>query len=246
MNMNQGALLFARYSFMPNRLGYCGGQQYEELLQYCVAQESDPGLTDLLVQFQGAYPYMQFIAHANGIKDAFDKRVIEAYWLGNSLLENVNPVNFYRFLTERFSPQLSRKALEYVTAKPQVGALPHHSFHVFDVHSRLGMLGPALEVMDKCRISWGSVVSVEDGHALVNTRPLTLRGNKLALGEPEIKSAAYRIDGTGYLLQPKPGEIVSLHWDWVCDQLSSQQAADLERFTRRHLALANATLSTIA
>ena len=41
--------------------------------------------------FEGAYPYLELIASENGIADPLDARVVEAYWLGNDLLEHVGP-----------------------------------------------------------------------------------------------------------------------------------------------------------
>jgi hypothetical protein len=35
------------------------------------------------------------------------------------------------------------------------------------------------------------------------------------------------------------GDVVSLHWDWVCDRLSAHQLQHLKHFTARHLRIAN-------
>jgi hypothetical protein len=35
---------------------------------------------------------------------------------------------------------------------------------------------------------------------------------------------------------------VSLHWGWVCEVISERERANLERYTRHQLALANQTL----
>jgi hypothetical protein len=36
--------------------------------------------------------------------------------------------------------------------------------------------------------------------------------------------------------------MVSLHWGWVCEQISEDQARALERYTGQHLAIANQTI----
>lgn len=243
--MNPGTLLFARYAYMPNRLGYCGGEEHQELLQYCVARQSDAGLENLLRQFQAAYPYLQFISLANNIRDPFDARVVEAYWLGNSLLDGVDLAGFHRFLQSRFSTRLSPRALQYLLGKAPQGALPHHSFHVFDVHSRTGAFGPSLEAMEKCRIAAGKVLQIEPAQLLVSYQPLILEDGKLKLGTTKEKKVAHRVDSGSYLLKPEIGDLVSFHWDWVCDRISAQQASNLDKYTRHHLALANTTLSTL-
>ncbi len=80
--MQDGRLMFAHYALMPNRLGYCGGSDNQTLFDYCVAHESDRGMDALIHQFQAAYPYLKFIAQANGIENPLDAKVVEAYWLG--------------------------------------------------------------------------------------------------------------------------------------------------------------------
>jgi hypothetical protein len=39
-----------------------------------------------------------------------------------------------------------------------------------------------------------------------------------------------------------PGDVVSLHWNWVCELLDPAQQAELARQTEYHLRLANRTL----
>ena len=138
---SDGTLLFARYAFMPNRLSYCGGDDNKTLFEYCVANQTDPGLVNILRQFQAALPYLKLIATNNGIADPFDARVVEAYWIGNRLLDQVNMTQFYDSLNERLSSKLSSKTLNHLLSKPPLGARPHHSFHVFDVHSPCFIFG---------------------------------------------------------------------------------------------------------
>ncbi len=237
-----GTVVFARYAFMPNRLNYCGGDDNKELFDYCVARQSDPGLVDILKKFQAALPYLKLIAYTNGIADPFDLRVVEAYWIGNSLLERVDLVRFYDSLEARFAGQLNRKALGYLLSKPPLGARPHHSFHVFDVHARTGSLTHDLETMDRCRIGWGRVVEADPGRLLVSHRPLKLREGRLVLGNEEPRIITGQINGNGFVSGFQPGDWVSFHWDWLCDVLTERQVKNLERYTRYHLQLANGTL----
>ena len=240
--MQDGRLLFAHYAFMPNRLGYCGGNDYRTLLDYCIEGVADPGLEALLRQFQAAYPYLKFIANANGLSNAFDPRVVEAYWVGNELLERVDMADFYGFLTDKIGPRIPRKALQLLTDKIPSGAHPHHSFHVLDVSMKTGSLKETIEDLDRCRISWGEVESVQGDALTVRYRPLVFQQGILTLGGPVTRRAIYRADGRGYLKAPAPGDVVSLHWDWVCDVLTPRQVGRLERQTMHHIALANQTI----
>jgi hypothetical protein len=240
--VQDGRLLFAHYAFMPNRLGYCGGGDNQTLFDYCTESAADPGLEGLLRQFQAAYPYLKFIANSNGLANPFDRRVVEAYWVGNDLLEGVDMVDFHHYLAEKVGPRVSQTDLRHLLGKPPAGAHPHHSFHVLDVSMKTGALKETIEDLDRCRISWGEVASAQGDILTVVYRPLVLVEGKLALAQPARRQVRYRVDGRGYLATPAVGDVVSMHWDWVCDALTPQQAARLERQTRHHLALANQTL----
>ena len=85
-----GAGQFVRYAYPPNRLGYCGPEDVEALVAYGVSGVSDPGLRQLVTAFEGAFPYLELIAAAAGIRDPLDRRVVEAYWIGNRLLMGVD------------------------------------------------------------------------------------------------------------------------------------------------------------
>jgi len=237
-----GTILFAKYAFMPNRLSYCGGDDNKALLDYCVANHTDPGLVFLLQRFEGAYPYLKLIARANHIPDPFDERVVEAYWIGNELLEGVDLAQFYHSLRERFAKQLDPKTMGYLLGKAPQGARAHHSFHVFDVRSRTGELDHSLDTMESCRIGWGRVKEVEATHFVVEHQPLTLEGGQLKLGSLMDKRVLRQIDGTGFTPHCQVGDYISFHWDWACDVLTPRQVKNLEKYTQYHLSLANQTM----
>ena len=233
---------FIRYGFMPNRLRYCGGDENRLLFDHAVEQVVDGGLKGHLQKFTGALPYLRLIARANGIADPFDRRVVDAYWIGNSLLDHVEVRQLYDSLLERFGKQLQGRARDLVLGKAPAGARPHHSFHVLDVHSRVGDFGQTLPTMDHCRVSWGTVVDVDGGELVVDRAPLVLAQGKLVLGEPIRERVVRQIEGRGFVEQAAIGDAVSIHWGWACEVLSADQLARLERYTRHHLAVANETI----
>jgi len=237
-----GTIMFARYAFMPNKLGYCGGDDNKALFDYCAAKHTDPGLVTILQRFEAAYPYLKLIASSNHISDPFDAGVVEAYWLGNELLEQVDLTQFYNSLRDQFANRLDPKTLGYLLTKPPLGARPFHNFHVFDVHSRVGMLNHSLDTMENCRVRWGRVKEIEATHLVVEHQPLVLECGKLKLGEPREKRVLRQIDGAGFITNCQVGDLVSFHWDWACDILSPRQVQNLKRYTRYHLELANQTL----
>ncbi len=237
-----GSLRFIRYGFMPNRLRYCGPDETRTLFQYAVEQTIEPDVAPLLRAFTGATPYLQLIARANGIADPFDDRVVEAYWIGNALLERVEVRQLYDSLAERFGGQLRGRARDWVLSKAPAGARPHHSFHVLDVYRMVADHGDSLHTMDECRISWGRVVSAEGPQLRVVRQPVRLVGGKLTLAAPEMVTVARQVDGRGFADEAAVGDWVSIHWGWVCERLSDGQRSALARYTTHHLAIANETL----
>jgi Family of unknown function (DUF6390) len=238
-----GTLRFVRYGFMPNRLQYCGPTADNvALFQYAVEGVTDGGLTPLLRKFSGALPYLRLIAQANAIADPFDPRVVEAYWLGNELLDRVEVGQLYDALLERFGKQLQGRTRELVLGKAPAGAHPHHSFHVLDVHSRTGELDHTLATLDNCRVSWGDVVMLDGATMLVRRQPIGLRQGKLVLDSARLERVTRQLEGAGFADDARAGDSVSIHWGWVCEVITAQERANLERYTRHHLALANQTL----
>ncbi len=239
---NRGLLRFVHYAFMPNQLGYCGGDDARALMDYAAAGQTDAGLEPMLRKFSGALPYLKLIARTNGLADPFDERVVEAYWIGNELLERVEMRQLYDDLVARFAGHLPPQALKWVAGKAPAGARPHHNFHVFDVHSRAGDRSMSLATMDACRISWGTVVADLGGEALVERQRLALEDGRLALSTSIVEAARYRLDGRGFAGRLAKGTPVSLHWGWICEVLDADEVSRLRRYTAQHLALANETL----
>jgi hypothetical protein len=240
-----GPLLFARYAYPPNALGLCGAEQSRTLLEYGTAGASDEGLAELARAFEGAWPYLKLIADANQIRDPLDSRVVEAYWVGNSLLNRVSPQTLARHVEDRFKGRVGR-SWERIVDAVAAGAVPHHTFHVFAVYPWLGLLrtgdvAQPLSVLDRCRIGPGLVESVDAESVDVLAPSLHWDGQTLALGPWERRTARFGEDGLGFV-SPQPHDWVSLHWDFVCDRLTREQAAILLRANEQALAAVNRTV----
>jgi hypothetical protein len=238
-----GPLLFARYAYPPNSLGLCGADVRQTLLQYGAAGESDGGLAELARTFEGAWPYLELIAGANRIGDPLDPRVVEAYWVGNDLLDSVRPADLARHVDDRFRGRLGR-ARERVVDAVRAGAVPHHCFHVFAVYPWIGLLRSGivdepLRILDRCRTTPGRVLTVEGETVTVLARPLLFERGQLRLGQPESRTARWQDGGLAFVRAPVPGDDVSLHWDFVCDVLSPSAARGLDQATRRAIRAVN-------
>jgi hypothetical protein len=237
-----GVALCSRYAFGPNRLHMCGPDMNREVLAYLTAGATDQGLADILRNFKTLYPYLREIASANQISDPFDRRVVEAYWIGNELLEHISPKNFYHHLVESFQAKkrFSPKVFERLQNKLAEGAKMHHTFHVFNIWQTGGQND--LASFDQCRVSWGEVVKVDGPAIAVLRRPLILLGGKFTLGSAMSVDVARQLEGSPIMDEVKIGDVISIHWGVPCEILIPQQAANLEKYTQLSIGLANQTL----
>lgn len=236
--LTAGYRLFARYAFPPNELGYCGP----------TGPTSAPGddaaeFASHAREFDGAWPYLQSIAETVGA-DPLDLDVVQGYWVGGSLLGRVDPAILLAKLRAAFQGQVTG-ALDTVSAAgTTAGAvLAHHSFHVLVVYPWIRFLdrdpGTALQVLQNCRIRWGTVTAVDDEHVVAESCPLALAGGALTIGEPVTERVRWSRGGKSLTGMPRPGDTVSAHWDWVCDTLTPDETTALADATRATLDLVN-------
>jgi len=244
-----GPVRFARYAFGPNRLGYCGPDQAGELFEQAARGQAaeDAALRSLARGFEGAWPYLELIAGSAGRADPRDERVVEAYWLGASAVGSVRPKVLGDSLEQRFKPRLAPGDWRWLATKPGAGAVPVHAFHVLDVFPKVGLLRSGatdrvLEVMDSCRIRWGRVEAVDGDWLRTTVVPLELVDGKLRLGAAREERVRSAIDGVGFVDEVRPGDVVSIHWDWACERLDRRRLEALRSSTLAELDLANATL----
>ncbi|MFA6272470.1 MAG: DUF6390 family protein [Patescibacteria group bacterium] len=242
----EGIITCARYAYMPNNLGYCGPDENKNLIGYIANDEQDDGLKEILTDFQTLKPYLNFIARTNRIPDPFHKQVVEAYWIGNNLLESVSAKQYYKYLTDEFSLQkkIDRKSLQYVYGKLPMGAKPHHSFHVLNIFRRTGHLSinHTVETMDNCCISCGKVIKKMPDKLLVEYSPLGIVEGKLTQGEKKQKEILTEVDGQSMEAEINTGDLVTFHWNAVCEKITPLQAKNLSFYTNQAISLANLTL----
>ncbi|MDT7552774.1 MAG: hypothetical protein QOI16_1310 [Pseudonocardiales bacterium] len=223
--VSEGAALFARYADAPNALGYCGPPE-------------GIGTTEVEIRasarrFSGVWPYLQVLAGLTDTPDALDPRLVEAYWLGRDL--GIDREAFGRELLAVQGPRAGAY-WTHLNADLLAEAAPDHGFHVFGVYpwSRLLAAGPQpLQVLDSCRIRWGTVVGLDP--LTVSSPRLTWDGAQLGLGEPTVGP----ITGGG---GGAVGDVVAVHWDRLVDVLTPEQTEVLAAGTLRRLELTNVRL----
>lgn len=236
----KGLIVQAKYCFMPNRLGACGAQnKKEDLFEYAVCGAEDTGLEEILKTFEAAYPYLKFIAEANGIANPFEEKVVRAYWLGNSLLDFVDKQKFYHWCFERYGKMVDKKIIKLLVGKVPLGAVPHHSFHVFNSYLRQRNYSKVLHYINECRVSSGKVVKLDRSSATVEWTPIKLGVRGLSFGETEKRDVLFKFQDKSFVKDLTPGDIVSFHWGWAAERISPQQEKDLSFYTRKQLDLFN-------
>ncbi len=234
----EGFQLAARFSLATNRLQFCGPADAEPTLYRAIVDGSGRAEAEAaLAKFEALYPYLEAIAERHGLRP-FDREVVEAYWIGNRLLD--------AFDRERFVPilrALQRRGLPAFVAREREanlpeGALPHHLFHVAFVGAGAvtGHVETTLANLEACRPALAEVREIRHDRLEVRQPALVLRDGAVALGEPASRSVAY---DPRMLPGLAVGDRVAVHWGWAATGLEVEQAGALQRYTERSLQAAN-------
>jgi hypothetical protein len=238
-----GLALASRYSYPPNSFSLCGPQKQKDLSWYAARQLPDKGNAEILTQFKTLYPYLTLIAGSNHIKDPFDKRVVEAYWIGNSLLKNISVKDYVRFLDEpiALAKKEKREVREKIYEKIAIGALPHHSFHVLNIYKRTGSMDipHTVETMDACIINWGTITEILRDSVVVSTNPLRRIKDVLGFDTPTNRRLKYQGYNDTLHTELHIGDVISYHWGYICEKLTPQKIKLLTYYTNISLRLAN-------
>ena len=245
----KGLLFHAKHAYMPNNLGYCGPDENGTILNHLEEAKAGDDLVRTLSGFEAAYPFLKLIARNSG-REVFDYSVPEAYWIGNELLAKVDPSDFLGFARSELKGA-GMKNLQTGFKVLRGEAVPHHSFYVMSTYAGGDGDGPTLsddgarkvaELMDNCRISWGTVREVDGSELVVRYQPLVIEEHGLALAGPREKKVRYdpRVRPFGTV---EPGDVVSIHWNYACEILSQRQARNINRYSLADIDLVNRAVS---
>lgn len=238
---SEGVRLGARFSLATNRLRYCGPSDAEPHLYRSITEATDlEEAQDALSRFEALYPYLEAIARRHHL-EPFDERVVEAYWIGNSLLDGFGPDDFRGILDG-----LVRRGLPGFVARELVGSLPanplpHHAFHVafVGVGAVTGHVTTTLATMEACRPGWGTVETIGPSRLTLRSPRLELRAEGLALGAEGSREVGY---DPKMLPGLSPGDVVAVHWDGAALRLDDERRRNLAGYTARALSEANVAL----
>ena len=239
-----GVLRCSRYAFGPNQLHYCGPDANKTMKEYLDAGESDPRLSAILQKFQNLYPYLLHIAEGNGIRDPFDDKVVEAYWIGNRLLDALSSKRYFGLLDAlEVKKKTGRERFDTIGQRIVRGGFPHHSFHVLNVWRETNhelLKEDDWTAIAECIVSWGKVLAVSGPFIDVMTEPLLCdeRG-VFSIGSPVSRRLVRNLSADIDIDLLAPRAWVSIHWGVPCEALSERAAARLRVYTLKSIAFAN-------
>lgn len=243
-----GLSLCTRFAYPPNSLSLCGPEKQTDLYWYTRSGNADKGTIEILSSFHTLFPYLRLIAAENRILSPFDKRVVEAYWLGNQLLHAISPSSFIKHLEDDLSlkKKLPKKRLQALYTKLPFGALPHHAFHVLNVWKRTGHIDDvhSVQTMDACMINWGTVIRVLPTSLVIKTQSLRQKQDVLFLDQSMIREIQTLGKNDSRAQSVHTGDIVTYHWGRFCEKITIKQRHNLSYYTQRALIIANTTVST--
>ncbi len=236
-----GVRLCARFSIATNRLRYCGPSDAEPLLYRAIVRGEGTGdAGKALLRFEALEPYLMAIGSKHGL-EPLDREVVEAYWIGNDLLDGFTRDDFRSILVALGKRGLPRSLAARLERRLPRHPLPHHLFHVgfVGVGAVTGHVETTLPNMESCRPSWARVVRKTKDALVVEKPALTMEDGGLALGPVANETVVYDA-----LLLPKVrrGDHVALHWGWPALVLAPLQLKALKEYTARALDAANEAL----
>jgi len=236
-----GVSLCARFSIATNRLQYCGPKDAEPVLYRAITEDADlDRARDALRRFEALNPYLEAIASKHG-RDPFDRDVVEAYWVGNSLLDAFDRADFARLLESLVRRGLPRSTAARLTELLPDRPIPHHAFHVafVGVGEVTGHVETTVANMEACRPAWAKVLAVEGAKVRVTGPRLTLSEGRIVLSGDEERALAH---DPAVLPGLAPGDFVAVHWSHPALSLTPNQLTRLSSYTQRSLDAANEAL----
>ncbi len=238
-----GLSLCSRYAYPPNSLSLCGPEKQNDLTWYTKSGKTDKGTAEILSQFTTLYPYLTLIASEHKIKDPFEPKVVEAYWIGNELLSGISLKAFERHVTQNLDlkRKIPKKERSILLSKLSFGALPHHAFHVLNVWKRTGNIDSchSIQTMEACMIAIGEVETILPDSLIITTKPLRYSKDTLYFDAPIKRTITTLGKQDVFVKGLQIGNTVSYHWGRFVEKLTTSKIKRLQFFTKKALQFAN-------
>ncbi|MFH0814929.1 MAG: DUF6390 family protein [Candidatus Falkowbacteria bacterium] len=235
--VERGIRMAAVFGCAPAQMKLCGRKDKEtpQVLQNFLANKGgvdSARAREVLENFEAATEYYKLIAAANNIPDPFDERVVEAYWIGNDLLEKVKPDDIKKMILEKFvgAKMMTQEDAEARVAKLAADIVAHHNFHVLALGAASAEARQVAGLYELCSVNFGKVVGVEDNKVTIKYKPLVLEDSGFTVSNNEV--AKQLTWDKNVAPEIKNGDSVCFHWNQVCQKLTEAQARNLAEYTR--------------
>ncbi|WP_216893282.1 DUF6390 family protein [Nocardia alni] len=233
-----GPQLFARYAYAPNALGYCGPADASAL-----ADGTDTEIRTVARRFSGVWPYLRVLSSMTAIADPLDPRLVESYWLGGGIGDDLDPGTFLSNLLALIGP-LAGGYWQHLTTDLSQEASANHSFHVLGIYPWTRLLGRGrddlpLHVLDNCRIAWARVCERDGTTLTIQGSGLQWDGYHLSLSEQPARLIQMTPAANDHIAI---GDDIALHWDHICGRLDAAQLTRLTISTTHQLEATNRRL----
>lgn len=231
--MNSKALqLASRFALPPNSLGYCGKGSAPAKFISCVLENKCAEIDNELEKFIVLNPYLETISKLSGL-NKFSYKVVEAYWLGNDVLNKAKKGDYLNLLKHFSNQGVPEWLISELKEKVPENFIPLHLFQVLyiGVGKASGSVPYNLETINNCMVRWGNVKKIKDGKLYLLLNSLKRSGKKIALTCKNI-TFPYRDD---FLPGLKVGVTVAVHWKQVVKVLNKKEGENLEFWTKKVL-----------
>lgn len=221
------------YSIPPNKLGYCGPVESWKVLNSFISNQDEQSAEEVkrsLTDFNALHPYLELIANANGL-EPFDAEVIDAYWIGNQLLENVSYEETQKTILSFQHFGLPKSIAEKKASELSDGMLPHHSMHVLYINFISQKVEPIVKNLSSCIVQWAKVLDETSEAIRIKGIELFAESGELKIREKE-KTIENPFD-----LQLQPKDLISVHWNNAIEKISEDELKRLEKYTKATIAL---------
>lgn len=231
----------AGFSFVVNKKGYCGPKEAQKAFNEYISNPSEENVTKLtnsFKDFESLYPYLKAIAKKHGKKYS-DPEVIEAYWIGNSLLDSFTDSDMRDIIESLVERGLPRILAENRKENMPSGLKPMHAAHVLyiGVGHVTGSVETNLVNMNKCIIKPAIVKEIKENALIVTEKPLMTKDKKILVSENEKELEVEYIKEL--LPNLKEGDVVAIHWEFAAKILTEKEQKQLKHYTEKTIKTIN-------
>jgi hydrogenase maturation factor len=242
-----GIKTIARFACPPAILGECGQDGTAAFLKKCIRD----GLCDEAIaleeiaKLRTMYPYLLLISSVTQLP-ILDPRVAEAYWIGNSLLDQFLAKNYLgEWLdilgSQGYSEDYVTNVRSFFDRNPDLPFIPHHAYQVLVIAGYLGigLNKTMLNYANRCLIRSGVVKQVSDHSIKISDNRVVLRDEVLVFESIE-EEVTFDLQ---LFKDLKVGEIVAVHWGVACMRLTEAQEIALVEYTQKSIDAVNLLVS---